>query len=317
MKNNRREFIKQTSIYAGGLALSTLLPSFTLEADKKKKFDFKISLAQWSLHKALFSKEITTLDFPEIAKNQYGIEVVEYVNQFFPDKAKDMEYLKDLKKRCDDHGVKSHLIMVDNEGSLAATDAKERLTAVENHYKWVDAAKFLGCSSIRVNLHGHGTEQEWKEASIDGLSKLVAYGTKQQMNIIVENHGQWSSKGNLVAEVMKTINSKYCGTLPDFGNFCVRRRDGDLWESPCVETYDMYKGVQEMLPYAKGISAKAFNFDKNGNESNIDFIKMFTMAKDAGFNGYVGIEYEGNNLPEKEGIVTTKKLLEKVRAQLA
>lgn len=317
MKNNRREFIRQTGIYAGGMILSTLLPSFTLESDKKKKFDFKISLAQWSLHKALFNKEITTLNFPVLAKTKYGIEAVEYVNQFFPDKAKDMVYLKDLKKRSDDHGVRNHLIMIDNEGSLAATDAKERIIAVENHYKWVDAAKFLGCTSVRVNLHGHGTEQEWKDASIDGLSKLVAYGAQQQMNIIVENHGQWSSKGNLVAEVIKTINSKYCGTLPDFGNFCVRRRDGDLWESPCVETYDLYKGVQEMLPYAKGISGKAFDFDKDGNEITIDFLKMFKMAKDSGFTGYVGIEYEGNNLSENEGIIATKKLLEKVRAQLA
>lgn len=316
MDNNRREFIKKASVYTGGLALASILPSFTLETSKKKKFDFEISLAQWSLHKDLFAGKITTLDFPKISKSTYGINNVEYVNQFFKDKAQDSSYLKALKARCDDNEVKSLLIMVDQEGSLAANDQKERDKAVENHYKWIDAAHFLGCHSIRVNLHGEGNELEWKAASIDGLSKLSDYGAKNSINVIVENHGMWSSKGSLLAEVIKTVNSKYCGTLPDFGNFCIKRRDGDLWESPCVETYDKYKGVEELLPYAKGVSAKAFDFDASGNETTIDFLKMFKLVKNAGFKGYVGIEYEGNRLSEDEGIKATKALLEKVRRQL-
>lgn len=316
MQNNRREFIKKAGMFTGGLALTSLLPSFTLESSKKKKFDFEISLAQWSLHKSLFANKITTLDFPKVAKTTYGINNVEYVNQFFKDKAKDSSFLKDLKGRCDDQGVKSLLIMIDQEGSLAANDRKERDEAVENHYKWVDAAKFLGCHSIRVNLHGEGNEEEWKAAATEGLSKLTEYGAKSNVNVIVENHGMWSSKGSLLAEVIKTVNSKHCGTLPDFGNFCIRRRDGDLWESPCVETYDKYKGVEELLPYAKGVSAKAFDFDASGNETTIDFLKMFTLVKESGFTGYVGIEYEGNRLSEDEGIRATKGLLEKVRKQL-
>ncbi|HTF82346.1 MAG TPA: TIM barrel protein, partial [Cytophagales bacterium] len=226
MKNKRRDFIKQAGMYVGSLALTSLFPSITLE-ENRKKFDFDISLAQWSLHKALFGGAITTLDFPKIAKTTYNISAVEYVNQFFKDKANDALFLKQLKTQCDDHGVKSVLIMVDQEGSLAAVDDKERKEAVENHYKWVEAAKFLGCHAIRVNLHGEGTEDQWKAASIDGLGQLVEFGANQDISIIVENHGQWSSKGNILAEVIKTVNSKYCGTLPDFGNFCVRRRDGD------------------------------------------------------------------------------------------
>lgn len=315
MNNTRRDFIKQVGLAAGGIALSQFLP-FSLQAETAETFDFKISLAEWSLHKALLSKQITHLDFPVLAKKQYGIEAVEYVSQFFADKAKDTAYLTELKKRCDDHGVKSLLIMIDQEGSLSSNEAKFRNEAVVNHYKWVEAAKFLGCHSIRVNLHGEGNEEEWLKASIEGLGKLVEFAAPMEMNVIVENHGQWSSKGNLVAKVMTQISSPYCGTLPDFGNFCVRRRDGDLWESPCVEWYDRYQGVQEMLPFAKGVSAKAFDFDAKGEETTIDFHKMFKLVKASGFKGHVGIEFEGEKLSEEQGIKATKKLLEKVRAEL-
>jgi sugar phosphate isomerase/epimerase len=312
MTPTRRHFIKQLGILAGGMALN---PSLAL-GEKTGVFDFKISLAQWSLHKALFAKKLDPLDFPVVAKTLYGVEGVEYVNQFFLEKAKDTPFLTELKKRADDNGVKSLLIMVDQEGSLASTDSAHRQEAVEKHYKWVEAAKFLGCHSIRVNLHGEGNEEEWKKASIDGLGKLVEFAAKSEMNVIVENHGQWSSKGNLVADVMKAVNNPYCGTLPDFGNFCVRRRDGDLWESPCVEYYDKYKGVEEMMPYAKGVSAKSFDFDEKGNETTIDFRKMLALVRKYQFKGYLGIEYEGNRLSEHQGILATKKLLEKVREEL-
>lgn len=313
MTKDRRTFIKEAGIVAGGLTLFSSIPSALFAADK---FDFKISLAQWSLHKAMFSGKLTTLDFASVAKKEFGLDAVEYVNQFFADKAKDQEYLKSLKQRAEDNGVKSLLIMIDNEGSLSSTVASERKTAVENHYKWVDAAKFLGCHSIRVNLHGVGTDEEWKSASIEGLGKLAEYGANHKMNVIVENHGQHSSNGALLAEVIKQINNPFCGTLPDFGNFCMRREKGDLWESPCVEWYDRYKGVKEMLPYAKGVSAKAFNFDSKGNEQDIDFKKMLELVKASGYKGYIGIEYEGEKLDEYAGIRATKKLLEKVRAEL-
>jgi sugar phosphate isomerase/epimerase len=313
MNQDRRKFIKQLTLATGGLALAGTIPSFGFLNEENKKFNFKISLAQWSLHKALFAKEISALDFPVVTKQKYGIEAVEYVNQFFPDKAEDKEFLKQLKQRCNDNGVKSVLIMIDGEGSLADNDSATRMKAVENHYKWVTAAKFLGCHSIRVNLHGTGTSEEWKNASIDALKKLSAFGAQNKINIIVENHGGFSSSGAMLAEVMKRVDNKYCGTLPDFGNFCVRREKGDLWESPCVEFYDKYKGVEEMLPYAKGVSAKSFDFDAEGNETTIDFYKMLKLVKASGYKGHLGIEYEGNRMSEEEGIKATKKLLEKIR----
>ncbi len=312
MDQNRRKFIKQLTLATGGLALASTLPSCGFLTEEKKEAAFKISLAQWSLHKALFDKKMTALDFPVVTKQQYGIEAVEYVNQFFADKAEDKEFLKQLKQRCEDNGVKSLLIMIDGEGSLADNDAATRMKAVENHYKWVTAAKFLGCHSIRVNLHGTGTVEEWKNASVDALTKLSAFGAQHKINIIVENHGGFSSNGGFLAEVMKKVNNKYCGTLPDFGNFCVRREKGDLWESPCVEFYDKYKGVEEMLPYAKGVSAKSFDFDDKGNETTIDFSKMLKLVKASGYKGHLGIEYEGNRMSEDDGIRATKKLLEKI-----
>ncbi|MBC7389969.1 MAG: TIM barrel protein [Opitutaceae bacterium] len=311
--NSRRIFLKNLGLISGSFAIANTLP-FSSFGDVSK-FDFQISLAEWSLHKELFRKKITNLDFPAIAKNKYDINIVEYVSQFFPDKAKDQSYLKALKHRCDDNGVQSHLIMVDQEGSLAATGKKERNVAVENHYKWVEAAKYLDCKSVRVNLHGEGNEIEWKDASIDSLTKLVNFAAKMNINIIVENHGQWSSKGYLVAEVMKDVNHKNCGTLPDFGNFCVKREKGDLWESPCIDWYDRYEGVKEMLPYAKGISAKSFDFDTDGNEIKTDYDRMFKIIKSSGFKGIIGIEYEGEKMSEEEGIKATKKLLERIKSQ--
>ena len=313
MNQDRRNFIKQLSLTTGGLVLANALPSFGFLTEESKKFSFKISLAQWSLHRTLFENKMTALYFPVAAKQKYGIESVDYVNQFFAAKAEDKDFLKQLKLRCDDNGVKSLLIMIDNEGSLADSDSKQRLKAVENHYKWVTAAKFLGCHSIRVNLHGTGSAEEWKNASADSLNKLSTFGATHKINIIVENHGGFSSNAKMLTEVIKQVNNPYCGTLPDFGNFCMRREKGDLWESPCVDWYDRYKGVEEMLPYAKSVSAKTFDFDEKGNETSTDYFKMMKLIKASGYKGYFGIEYEGSKLSEDEGIKATLKLLENVR----
>jgi sugar phosphate isomerase/epimerase len=303
MLATRRQFVQNMATIAIATAISPRL----LALDMKKSF-FEISLAEWSLHRALHSKKITNLDFPVIAKQQFGINVVEYVNQFFKDKAKDTDYLNQLLQRSKDNGVKNHLIMIDGEGGLGNTDVKERNKAVENHYKWVDAAKHLGCTTIRVNAHGDGSREEVQKAAIEGLHKLGEYGEQAGINIIVENHGGYSSDGQWLVTVMKGVNKKNVGTLPDFGNFCIKRGQG----GKCAEEYDRYKGVQEMLPYAKGLSAKTYDFDTDGNCIETDYVKMMKIIKEFGFNGYIGIEYEGNKISEEEGIRKTKALLEKV-----
>jgi len=315
---SRRQFLNTSLLSGAAIMTGGTLSSVSALAATPKPFHFELSLAQWSLHKALFANEISTLDFPVVARKSYDIGAVEYVNQFFYEKAKDKKFLAELKKRCEDNGVVSSLIMIDKEPELASPDAKERVAGVEGHKKWIDAAKFLGCTAIRVNLHGNGTLEQWTSGAVESLKKLSAIGKPLGIKILVENHGGFSSNGKYMAEVMRLANDSNIGTMPDFGNFCVRREvPGDLWKSACVEQYDIYQGVAEMMPYAGAFSAKSFNFDEQGNESGIDFLKMFTLMRASKYRGYVGIEYEGKKMSEDAGIRATKKLIEKVREQLS
>jgi L-ribulose-5-phosphate 3-epimerase len=267
---------------------------------------FRISLAEWSLHRALWAGELTNLDFPRITRRDYGIEAVEYVNQFFRDRAEDRAYLQDLKTRCDDEGVQSLLIMCDGVGQLGAPDDAERTAAVEGHYPWVAAAKFLGCHSIRVNAASEGTFEEQRDYAADGLRRLSEFAAEQEMNVLVENHGGLSSNGEWLSSVMRQVDHPRCGTLPDFGNFRVAP---DEW-------YDRYRGMEELMPFAKAVSAKASDFDENGDVVETDFRRVLRIVLDAGYRGFVGIEYEGSGLSEPDGIRATKVLLERVRAEL-
>lgn len=311
---SRRKFLVQVAgatVFGIAASCASSKKGFSIGNDSLAGF-FEISLAEWSFHRALFANKITNLDFPVIAKQQYGINVVEYVNQFFKDKAKDTAYLNELLKRCKDNGIKNHLIMCDGEGNLADTDSGKRTQAVENHYKWVDAAKYLGCRTIRVNAAGQGSAEDVQKAAIEGISRLGEYAAKENINVIVENHGGYSSNGMWLAAVMKSINRPNVGTLPDFNNFCITRENGN-----CVDEYDRYKGVAELMPFTKGVSAKTVDFDANGNCIETDYYRMLKIIKDAGFHGYMGIEYEGSRLSEEEGVRKTKALLEKVAATLS
>ncbi|MBI4326646.1 MAG: sugar phosphate isomerase/epimerase [Chloroflexi bacterium] len=306
-KPNRRTFLKRSTILTAGISLAPRL-SANLSA-APAPFLFKISLAEWSLHRALFAKKMDHLDFPAAAKQDYGIEAIELVNQFFMDKAKDQPYLAEFKKRADDLGVKILLIMCDGEGALGDPSDAKRAQAVENHYKWAEAAQFFGCHSIRVNAEtvGTGSFEDQQKRAADGLRRLSESGRKLGLNVIVENHGHLSSNGRWLAGVMKLVNLPNCGTLPDFGNF-------DLGDG---KEYDRYQGIAEMMPFAKAVSAKSHDFDAAGNEAHTDYRKMLKIVLEAGYRGYFGIEYEGGKLSEPDGIRATKKLLEKVREELA
>ena len=301
----RREFIKKSASLTAGVTLGGL--SSTLLNGCNNKMSFKISLAEWSLHRALNSKEIDHLDFAAIAKNDFSINAIEYVNSFFFNHAKDNAYLIEMKNRADDHGVKSLLIMCDNEGNLGEPEEKRRIQAVQNHYKWAEAAKFLGCHSIRVNARSFGTYDEQIKLAADGLRRLVEFGDNIEINIIVENHGGLSSNGEWLSSVMKEVNHPRIGTLPDFGNF---RIENDNW-------YDRYKGMEQLMPYAKAVSAKSHEFDKNGDETGSDYYRMMDIVLENGYNGYVGIEYEGSKHSEMEGIRLTNKLLKKIQSSIS
>jgi L-ribulose-5-phosphate 3-epimerase len=301
--STRRTFLATGAAVCGAAVAG---PLRALAADPApaaaKELPFRISLAQWSLHNTIFAGKLDNLDFPRTAKQQFGIEAVEYVNQFFKDKARDNDYIAELAKRAADEGVTNVLVMCDGLGNLGDPDDKSRTKAVENHYPWVEAAKRLGCHSIRVNAASKGSFEEQQKLAADGLARLSEFATQLGMNVIVENHGGLSSNGEWLAGVMKIVNKPNCGTLPDFGNFY---------------DYDRYRGVEELMPFAKGVSAKSHDFDGEGNEVRTDYAKMMKIVLAAGYHGWVGIEYEGKELPEPEGITATKKLLERVRDSLA
>ena len=228
------------------------------------------------------------------------------MNVFFKDEAENMSYLREMKSQSDSQDVKNLLIMCDGEGALGDPDNNARKKAIENHHKWVRAAQFLGCHSIRVNAQSNGTYDEQIKLAADGLHSLTEFGDKHKINVIVENHGGLSSNGEWLASVIEKVDHHRCGTLPDFGNYRIKDEN---W-------YDRYKGVSELMPYAKAVSAKSHDFDTKGNEINTDYYKMMKIVLDAGYSGYVGIEYEGSKLSEIEGIKATKDLLERVKANI-
>ncbi|MGH9938062.1 MAG: sugar phosphate isomerase/epimerase family protein [Blastocatellia bacterium] len=301
---DRRDFIKQSAQTAATIGAASIAGETFVAASKQL---FKISLAQWSLHKALFGKQLDNLDFAKTARFDFGVSAVEYVNQFFKDKAKDQTYLREMLKRSRDLGVENRLIMCDGEGALGDPDAAKRQQAIENHYKWVEAAKFLGCKMIRVNAQSSGGYDEQMKLAADGLRKLTEFGAKAKIAVVVENHGGLSSNGEWLVGVMKMVNHPMCGTLPDFGNFQVSSD----------QMYDRYKGVTELMAFAKAVSAKSHDFDERGEEIHTDYHRMMKVVLDAKYNSFVGIEYEGDKMSEPDGIRATKKLLEKVHAELS
>ena len=341
MNQSRRQFLNQLGLSAAGLSVASTLPTQLLAGSVTKPFTFDISLAEFSFAGELMSGKMTNMEFPARAKNEFGITVLEYVSGFFNDKHTDPTYLKELKQRCDDLGLKNNLIMVDG-ANIADLDATKRQKAVEAHHAWVDAAKYLGCTAIRVNLGDtmkalsgapDDPAVEAAKAAADGYHKLLEYAARQHMNVIVENHFGNSTDIDWLVGVMKQVNMPNAGLLPDFGNFCRQHTKpttndiNGMMNTTCVKEYDRYEGVKKMMPYAKGISAKTHKFDATGNETETDFRRMFKIIKDAGFSGYVGIEYEGGFMnmfkpgagysSTNDGINATKALLERVRTELS
>ena len=298
----RRDFIYK-SLIAGSLISNPIF------AYRGQDTLFEIGLAQWSLNKSLKSGKIDNLDFARIAREKFDIGVVEYVNQFFINKAKNKKYLSEMLNISEDNGIVNNLIMIDSEGNLGDTNKRKRLKAINNHKKWVEAAKFIGCSHIRVNAAGNGTEEEVSKNASESLAVLGEFSEDFGINVIVENHGGYSSNAKWLVKVIENTNRKNIGTLPDFGNFCIRRATEN--SSGCAEEYDRYLGVKELFPYAMSVSAKSNDFDSDGNCIETDFSRMMSIIKNSEYRGYISIEYEGSSYSELEGIKLTKSLLER------
>lgn len=305
---NRRTFMKSAALAAAAISAgpavhaksNKILPGIPVEGEEGLFFD--ISIAEWSFWTILrgTNKRLDNLDFPAYCKDNFGITIVEYVDQFFP--SADKDYVKDLMQRTQDIGVKNNLIMIDTAGSLGLLDEEKRKEAVEKHYQWVEAAEILGCQAIRVNARGNGTDLDVAYATTKSLITLCRFAADYGINVIVENHGGYSSRAPWLTSVIRNTGMINCGILPDFGNFVIERREGG-------ERYDLYQGVREFMPLAKGVSAKSHDFDEEGNETTKDYYKLLKIVKDSGFRGIIGIEYEGRNLSPDEGVKATKELL--------
>jgi sugar phosphate isomerase/epimerase len=314
-------------------------------ADQESKtpapFTFETSLAEWSFAGDLMSGKMSNMEFPSRAKNECGIDVVEYVSSFFNEQHTRAKYLRELKQRCDDLGVKSNLIMVDG-GNIAALNKAEREMAVEEHFAWVDAAKFLGCNTIRVNLgdvkkiltsEPDDPAQAAAAAAVEGYRELLEYASTENINVVVENHFGNSTDADWLVGIIQAVNMSNAGLLPDFGNFCAQRTIPEtndwkgIMKTQCIKKFDRYEGVRKMMPYAKGVSAKSHRFDATGNDTGTDYFKMFSIIREFDINGFVGIEYAGSfgkihdpestDLPAVDGILATKKLLDQVRAKFS
>ena len=325
MKSN---FITQIITITLSLTLLSGTLSCKSSTNKKTPTDpapelfFDLSLAQWSLHKTIRSGTMSPYDFAKVA-SEFGFKGLEYVNGLYPDVMNSenkttalQAFVEKNKALAKQYNVKNVLIMIDDEGDLSSSEEQERMTAIENHKLWIDAAHQMGCTAVRLNLHGEKEEAKWIKNSIESLSALSEYAAPFNINVIVENHGGKSSNANLLMQVINQVNFSNCGTLPDFGNFCMSENWGSLKDNKCDDPYDPYLGVSEMLPKAFGMSAKSYEFNANGDETILDYYKLLSIVKKGGYDGFIGVEYEGEVLSEKEGILATKRLLEKVAATL-
>jgi len=282
-----------------------------IEDVAKKKNTYPISLAQWSLHREIETGKLDPFDFPKVAK-ELGFDAVEWVDQLYAKELDSMGFdavIERWKTESEKYNIENVLIMVDRAGDLSDSDENKRNEAVEMHKKYVDAAAYLGCHAIRVNTFGTFDADEWVETTHDGLKKLSEYAATKNISVLPENHGWYSSDPRLLIPVIDKINMDNCGTLADFGNWCIKRTKDENW-GDCAEEYpDKYEGFERLMTKAQAVSAKAYEFDDNGNETTLDFARFIQIVKDSDYEGHISVEYEHETLNEREGILATKKLL--------
>ena len=330
MKQNRRKFINDMFKSTTAISLSSSLLNNNLFANYISN-KLKISLQCFSFASEFYKGNFDLSNFSKIVRETYNLDGAEFWSIPFIGKEKNSSFLNELRQKSNDYGIKNTIILVDlldmqtmkQGNSLASIDKKERNQAIEDHKPWIDAAKSIECDSIRINLWSDANKEEVMKVSIESISKLLEYSSDKNISIVIENHGGHTGDAKWLVNLVNKINNKNLGTLPDFGtlNFCVKRDLNLNFSAKCFSQYDKYLGVKELLPYAKGISAKSTQFDLKGNETTTNFKKMLRLIKKSNFEGYISIEYEGairdtfsqknNHLSTHEGILATKKLLEK------
>jgi hydroxypyruvate isomerase len=249
-----------------------------------------ISLAQWALVDEVRAGKWKTTEFAKIAREDFGLNGIEYVNTLFEVPTED--YLKTLKKNAEDHNVTSVLIMVDSEGDGCMPTAEGRRQFEINHRKWIDAARYLGCSAIRTNCRGpEGVDKnEALKWAVESYNMLLEYAASAQINVVIENHGGVSNDADFMVALMKQVDSPYFGTYPD-------------WREPSKE-FDNYTYLEKTLPYAGGMSYR--------NQPTEELTaKMIRLTKSSGYRGWYGIESSGRDEIKKGKSLLNKYLFEK------
>lgn len=329
----RRIFIRNTALTGLGVGLVGIPGCSTPSSESSATAEaiagvpqFKLSLAQWSIHNMIQKEGLDPYEFAAKAKG-WEFQGLEFVSQLYKEDIKRGAtvssgldaMVKELNLRSNDTGMENLLMMVDlddTDGDMAVTDATLRNKAIENHYPYIDATAALGCHSVRINMFGEFDAESWKPAAVEALGTLGEYAAKSNVNVIIENHGWLTSNAELLMEVINEVDLPNCGTLPDFGNFCTKRKDMSRW-GECEEEYDKYLGIQQLMPAAKAVSAKSYDFNEDGFETTIDYKRMIDIVTKAGYSGHIGVEYEGERLSEEEGIIATRDLLIQLRSELA
>lgn len=281
----RRGFLgKSLAIGAAGLVAPALLKMSKVQAAPRIAKD-DISIAQWALVEEIRAGKWKTLDFPKIAREDFDINGIEFVNTLF--EVPHFSYLKRLKQNANDHGVTMVLIMVDSEGETCTQSKEERKQTVINHQKWIDIAHFLGCHAIRTNCRGpdNAPKEEALKWASETYNMMLEYAIQANISVLIENHGGFSNDPDWMVALMKEVNNLYFGTYPD-------------WRRPS-DNFDNYEYLQKTLPYAGGTSYR--------NQPTEEITaKMIKLCKDIGYRGWYGIESSG-----REEIKKGKELLKK------
>ena len=298
----RRDFVKATAMGAVAVGLGGKTPAHP----RRPKRDFKISIAAWSVHREVRSGKLKLIDACRFLREEYDVDGFELVNTLL--EVPTAEYVRKFRAEAQRFHLAIPLIMCDGEGDFGSVDPDERRRAVRYHTKWMYVASDLGCHSIRVNWRGapEGAEKDpalvlaFTERSIDAYAEMARIGGENGLNVIIENPGGISSPPEMLLGLIKAVNSPRFGTLPDWGGF--------------PDDVDRYDAVDKMMPYAKGVSAKCYDFGPDGRETKIDFERMVQICVDKhGYHSFLGIEFEGDRLTERQGMRAAKDLLVKLR----
>jgi L-ribulose-5-phosphate 3-epimerase len=282
----RRSFVARSLAIGAGLAASaSIKPRPAFSRARPVKDD--ISIAQWALVEEFQKGKLKTLDFPSVARKDFDINGIEFVNTLF--EVPTSGYLNRLKKNAADNGVTMVLIMVDGEGETCTPSREERKQTVINHRKWIDIAQYLGCHAIRTNCRGPAKAMPPKEESLkwstETYQMMLEYAVPAKISVLIENHGGVSNDADWMAALMKEIDNPYFGSYPD-------------WRAPAAD-FDNYGFLLKMLPWAQGMSYR-------NQPTEEGTAKLIKLCRDSGYRGWYGIENTG-----RDEIAKGKALLKK------